>query len=89
MYSDKSDLRFALGFISGFDAAKDHGPLLGFREWLQNRFVGVDGPFSWMAIVQVVIDRAPCAEGGETEYFFEILCDFLHQKEMGGDNFPT
>jgi len=55
MYVYPSTFWGVCAFIDGFNAARDEGPLNGFREWLVVLRKGGDN-FHWIGLVETVLD---------------------------------
>jgi hypothetical protein len=77
------DLKSAIGFVIGFDAALDWQFLLGFREWLAAE-TGEPESVAWPVSVERTVehhiretDSASKGEGERVRLFFELLESFL------------
>lgn len=78
MYFRGDSLEAAIAYISGYDAARDFGPLQGLREWLVVRgAIGDNQAWGGVAIPSSPLADTPAAVG-------ELLCEFFrYRREVG------
>jgi len=89
MYLRSVEFDVAVAFVEGFDAATNHGLLVGFREWLVLRLNGGDN-LSWSELL-LMIDPSerlgtPSAATGEARvaFLFATLEEFVAERERRG-----
>jgi hypothetical protein len=89
MFVADTNFHQVVAFIDGFNAARDGGPLLGFREWLVVRANTGDN-LGWASLLKLVVPPPPESEVGKNqeEYWNQVagnlIAEYLRYRNTNG-----